>query len=117
MRLKEKVAIVTGGGQGMGKAISLRFAEEGATVVIGQRHAERAEALAKEIQAKGGAAFGMRLDVTDQEQCNEIAKKAAEKFGGIDILVNNAALYGEMNFRRWDTWTEGSSPLTHLYCF
>ena len=67
MRLKDKVAIVTGGGQGIGKAIALGLAAEGAAVVIGQRHADRAEAVAKEIEASGGKALGMSLDVTSME--------------------------------------------------
>ena len=106
MRLKDKVAIVTGGGQGIGEAISLGLAAEGAAVVIGQRHAERAEAVAKEIIARGGKALGVKLDITSQEQCDAIAKLAAEKFGGVDILVNNAALYGDIDFKRWSDWTE-----------
>lgn len=106
MRLKDKVAIVTGGGQGIGKAISLGLAEVGAAVVIGQRHAERAEAVAKEITAKGGKALGIKLDITSQEQCDAIAKAAVEKFGGVDILVNNAALYGDIDFKRWSDWTD-----------
>lgn len=106
MRLKDRVAIVTGGGQGIGQAISLGLAAEGATVVIGQRHAERAEAVAQEIKDKGGQALGAKLDITSQEQCDAIARLAVEKFGGIDILVNNAALYGDIDFKRWSDWSE-----------
>jgi len=106
MRLKDKVAIVTGGGQGIGKAIALGLAAEGAVVVIGQRHADRAEAVAKEIEAGGGKALGMKLDVTSMEACEALAKAAADKFGTVDILVNNAALYGDIDFKRWTDWTD-----------
>ena len=106
MRLEGKVAIVTGGGQGIGKAIALGLAAEGAAVVIGQRHADRAEAVAKEITDSGGKALGMTLDVTSNDACQAIAAAAAEKFGSVDILVNNAALYGDIDFKRWDTWTD-----------
>ncbi len=106
MRLEGKVAIVTGGGQGIGKAVALGLAAEGAAVVIGQRHADRAAAVAAEIEAGGGRALGMALDVTVIEACVAICKTAADKFGSLDILVNNAALYGDIDFKRWDSWTD-----------
>ncbi|RJQ39951.1 MAG: SDR family oxidoreductase [Dehalococcoidia bacterium] len=106
MRLKDKVAIVTGGGQGIGQAIAMGLAEEGAAVVIGQRHAERADAVAKDIIAKGGKAVGTSLDISSQAPCDAICQLAKDKFGGLDILVNNAALYGDIDFKRWSDWTE-----------
>ena len=106
MRLDGKVAIITGGGQGFGKQFSLAFAAEGASVVIGQRNVAKAEATAEHIRAKGGRALAVKLDIAEQAQCDNIVKKAAEAFGGVDILLNNAALLKEYPFANWDSWTD-----------
>ena len=92
MRLKDKVAIVTGGAQGMGKAISLRYAGEGASVVIADRNLEGAEATAQEIERGGGKAAAVAVDVRDQAQVQEMVDAAVSHFGGLDILVNNAGV-------------------------
>lgn len=92
MKLKDKVAIVTGGGSGIGKAISLAFASEGAAVVVAARTLSRLEEVAKEIKSKGGKAKAIQTDISDHGQIKQMVAQTLEEFGQIDILVNNAAL-------------------------
>ncbi|MBU1487514.1 3-oxoacyl-[acyl-carrier-protein] reductase [bacterium] len=88
MLLKEKIAIVTGGARGIGKAISELLAKEGARVVIADLDKKEAEKTAKEI----GQAFALELDVTSSSSVNEMIGRVQEEFGRIDILVNNAGI-------------------------
>lgn len=92
MRLQDKVAIVTGGGQGIGREYSLRFAEEGASVAIADLRAEEAKSVESEIEAAGGSALSMRADVADEEGAARMVAETVERFGRVDILVNNAAI-------------------------
>ena len=105
MRLKDRVAIITGGGQGIGKAIALRFAQEGASLMLAQRTLAKVEETAKEIQAAGGKAIAMAVDIRDEEQVNKMVQRTVDEFGGIDILINNAAFYGGHGHKNWDSWT------------
>ena len=91
MKLKDKVAIVTGGGTGIGKAISLALANEGAVVVIAARNLSRLEQAVQDIMSKGGKAKAIQADISDHEQVKRMVAQAVEDFGQIDILVNNAA--------------------------
>ena len=93
MRLEDKVAIITGGAQGIGRAYCLRFAEEGAAVAVVDLRADQAEAVAKEIQGKGGKAISIVTDITDEEGVGNMAARVIGEFGRIDVLINNAALY------------------------
>ena len=110
MRLKGKVAIVTGGGVGIGKGITERLAEEGAKVVIAQRREDRARGAAEEIVKKGGQAIGLKTDVTQRERVKDLVRAAIDWGGTIDILVNNAGVSGmakfssfmEMDEELWD---------------
>lgn len=88
--LQNKSAIVTGSGRGIGKSIAKLFAEHGASVVINDIDADVAEATAKEIQDAGGKAVVCAGSVTDVEFPDRLVKTAAEAFGGIDVVVNNA---------------------------
>ena len=105
MRLQNKVAIITGGGRGLGRAYALRLAQEGASLMLPDIGLPEAEATAKEIRGSGGKAMAMLVDVRNEEQVNIMAQKTTEEFGGIDILINNAAFYGGLGFRHWDAWT------------
>jgi NAD(P)-dependent dehydrogenase (short-subunit alcohol dehydrogenase family) len=90
MKLKDKVAVVTGGAQGIGEAIVRAYAAEGAHVVVADMAVDKAQALAREL---GGKALAVRLDVRDGGSVDAMVKSAVERLGGIDILVNNAAIF------------------------
>ncbi len=92
MRLREKVAIVTGGAQGIGGGIASRFAAEGAAVIVADVNAEQAAARVSEIQAAGGDARFIQCDVADGGQVDELIAETVNHFGRLDLLVNNAAL-------------------------
>jgi len=89
--LRGKVAVVTGGGRGIGRAIALGLAGCGASVVVSSRTQAEIDAVAQEIQAQGGKALAVVTDLTVGEQLENLVKATLEKFGRIDILVNNAA--------------------------
>jgi NAD(P)-dependent dehydrogenase (short-subunit alcohol dehydrogenase family) len=88
MRLENKVALITGGYGGMGRASARLFAQEGATVAIAGRNRDRGEALAKEITDAGGKAFFVELEVIDQEQWDAAVEQIREQAGGLHILMN-----------------------------
>jgi NAD(P)-dependent dehydrogenase (short-subunit alcohol dehydrogenase family) len=90
--LKDKVALVTGASQGIGRDIALTLSEAGAKVALAARNEEKLNALAEEIAAKGGEALVVKIDVSDPEQIKAGFKTVLEKFGKLDILVNNAAI-------------------------
>ena len=94
LSLKGKVAIITGGKRGIGKAIALAFAEAGASVAICSRITQdgKLQAAADEIKSLGHAALAVQADVSQLADVNNMVQKAMEKFGAIDILVNNAAV-------------------------
>ncbi len=94
MRLKGKVAIVTGGGTGIGKGISRSLAEAGAQVVIAQPVMEQAEEAAAELRAEGHEILAVRVDIRSRRMIRELVAETIEKWGQIDILVNNAAVTG-----------------------
>ncbi len=92
MTLKDRVALITGASQGIGRATALLFAERGARVVLAARSADKLAAVEAEIKQRGGQALAVTLDVSDEEQVKSGIKQALEHFGHIDILVNNAAI-------------------------
>ncbi len=110
MRLKDKVIIVTGGGVGIGRAYSLALAKEGARVVVADIQEEEAKRVANEIKQGGGEASALPVDVTSVQKTRAMAETALQKFGCIDVLVNNAALYSaikkkpfaEIGEEEWD---------------
>ena len=90
LSLTGKVAVVTGGSKGIGKAIARTFADAGARVVVAARGAQELERAAQEIEAAGGHALAIPTDVSDNAQVEALMERAVEELGGIDILVNNA---------------------------
>jgi 3-oxoacyl-[acyl-carrier protein] reductase len=100
MQLKDKVAIVTGAARGLGRAYAERLAAEGAAVLCADIRDPANVAAA--IQAAGGRALALEVDVADAASCRAMADRAAEAFGGLDVLVNNAALYGGLSGGRFD---------------
>jgi len=92
MKLKEKVAIVTGSGRGIGKGIAEAFAKEGASVVIAEHDFDIASAVAQEIEKNGGTAIAVKTDVSNRADVKKTVEKTISQFGGIDILVNNAGI-------------------------
>lgn len=94
MRLKNKVAIITGSARGMGRVFALRFAREGAKLAICD--ILDCEPVVKEIEAVGGEVLALRTDVTSEKETAEMAKRTADRFGRIDILVNNAGIFGSI---------------------
>jgi len=96
MRLKDKVAIVTGGGVGIGKAYAHGLAKEGAKVVVADIQDAEAQKVAADITAAGGEAIAVAVDVTSTEKTRAMAAAALQAYGRIDILVNNAGLYSAL---------------------
>jgi NAD(P)-dependent dehydrogenase (short-subunit alcohol dehydrogenase family) len=92
MRLKSKIAIVTGSGAGIGRGIAERFAREGASVVIAEIDCAHGDAAAKSIRDAGGNAAFVQTDVSDETQVQSMVQQALDKYGRIDVLCNNAAV-------------------------
>ena len=93
MRLKDKVTIITGGGHGLGKAYARRFAGEGAQVVIADVDGAAGEAVAEELNRAGHAGWARTTDVTEYDSIEGLMAGTLERFGRIDVLLNNAAIY------------------------
>ncbi|SFJ54581.1 SDR family NAD(P)-dependent oxidoreductase [Thermoflavimicrobium dichotomicum] len=108
MRLKDRVAIVTGSGRGIGAATAQRLAEEGAKVTVTDVNVEACEATAAGIREAGGEAIALPCDITDRQAVEEMVQKTVDTFGRLDILVNNAGvirdnLVHKMTDDDWDT--------------
>jgi len=122
MKLKGKVAIITGGARGLGKAYALRLAEEGAQIVISD--ILDAIKVKQDIEERGGEAFALYTDVSNEESTKEMAQRTIERFGKIDILINNAAIFAslgkkpfyEISSEEWDQVLEINLKGTFLCC-
>lgn len=91
-RLTGKVAIVTGSSSGIGKAIALRYGAEGATVVVAARRLALCEQTVEQINAKGGGAWAIQTDVADEQQVERLISQTVQRYGKLDVLVNNAGI-------------------------
>jgi glucose 1-dehydrogenase len=99
VQLENKVAIVTGASSGIGRAIALAFAREGAATTVNYRsNAENAEDVVEQIEDTGGKALAVRADVTVQEDVENLVRKTVEEFGRLDVMVNNAGIEDRMPF-------------------
>ena len=101
-RLEDKIALVTGAGAGIGRAVAETFAREGAHVVVADRDGEAARETADDITKSNGSALAETVDVTDTEQVKALMGRLAEKFGRLDVLVNNAGVGERSDFRHLD---------------
>lgn len=108
MKLKEKTAIITGSGSGMGEAIAKLFAQEGAKVVVSDLNANSTERVVADIKAMGGVAFGIPADIAKQSEIDQLVEATLKEFGAIDVLVNNAGIMdnfktvAESSDEHWD---------------
>jgi NAD(P)-dependent dehydrogenase (short-subunit alcohol dehydrogenase family) len=107
-RLRDKVAVITGSGQGMGEGIARLFANEGAKVVISNRKTETGKAVTASINEQGGEAIYQRADVAVESECRALIDRAVQHFGKIDVLVNNVGWSARGNIEdttveMWDT--------------
>jgi NAD(P)-dependent dehydrogenase (short-subunit alcohol dehydrogenase family) len=90
--LRDRVAIVTGSGRGLGKAMAAGLADAGASVVVCARHADEVEETAAAINAAGGSSFPTHVDTSDRDSCRQLVETSVKAFGRVDILVNNAGI-------------------------
>jgi NAD(P)-dependent dehydrogenase (short-subunit alcohol dehydrogenase family) len=108
VKLKDKVALITGGGRGIGKAVALAYGREGAKLAICARTGSEIEETAKEIKAIGAECLAVVCDVSQEESVAKAVQEVQEKFGRIDILINNAGVMtrpaplAELEVRKWD---------------
>jgi NAD(P)-dependent dehydrogenase (short-subunit alcohol dehydrogenase family) len=110
-RFDGKVAIVTGAGQGLGRAYAEALAAEGASVVVAEINEGTAKDTAEAINSAGGSALAVRTDVTDPDSCAAMVAAAVQRFGTVDILVNNAAIYDGLQMDAFEdldlaTWNQ-----------
>jgi len=125
-RLQDKVAVITGAGHGIGRAYARRFAEEGAQVVIAELDAPAGERVAAEIGAAGGAAWACPTDVTDLESVTRLMAQTQARYGRVDVLLNNAAIYvtqdlwkgpaEDLPLEQWDRVLEVNLKGVYLCC-
>ena len=107
MTLEEKVAVVTGGGQGLGRAITLALARAGAKAVVADMNPDTAESVAAEVADAGGEALAVQVDVSDEASVAALRERALDRFGRVDVLAANAGLYPrsmvvDMPEEEWD---------------
>lgn len=102
LNLNNKIALITGAGQGLGRAYAHRFAKAGAIVVVADINAENAAKVTGEIEAEGGKAFASTVDISSEGSVAKMTKSVLDAYGAIDILINNAALFSTLKMRRFE---------------
>ena len=122
LKIKDKIAIITGGGNGIGRAIALCLAAEGAKIVVTDLRKEDAQNIASEIAAKNGKAIALQSDATKELDVDRMVRESIEAYGSIDILVNNVgggsgmALVAKTLIENWDTTIEINLKSAFLCC-
>ena len=122
MRLKDKVAVITGGAQGIGRATALMMGREGAKVVVADLQGEKAQSVANELQAIGAEAMGVAVNVASESSVKQMAKATFERFGRVDILGNIAGIYFpkaavvELSEEDWDRTIDINLGSNFLCC-
>lgn len=122
--LQDLVAIITGAGQGIGRAFALRFAQEGAHVVIADIQEDKADSVAQEVQHLGATGIAVRTDVSSPESVKRMVDRTIEQFGRVDVLINNAAIFAtikmkpfeEITFEEWNRLMAVNLAGTFLCC-
>src|ERR1700686_2417654 len=99
--LRDRVVVITGGGKGIGKVYAREFARAGARVVAADSDGEAAKAVAAAIAAEGGEALGLATDIAGAAAVDAFARATLDRFGGIDVLINNASLMSALARRSW----------------
>jgi NADP-dependent 3-hydroxy acid dehydrogenase YdfG len=105
-RIKDKIVVVTGASSGLGEATARLLSAQGATVVLGARRADRLQSLAKDLESRGGKALALTTDVRLREQVKALVDSAAQTYGRIDVMINNAGLMPQAPLERLkiDEW-------------
>ena len=122
MLLEDRVAFITGAGRGIGRAIALAFAREGARVIVTGRNMARLAEVVDQVHSAGGTAVAFSLDVTDDTEASSVVEEVIEKWGAIDLLVNNAGVITyhtpvwETTMEQWDEVMNTNLRGMHLVC-
>jgi NADP-dependent 3-hydroxy acid dehydrogenase YdfG len=98
--IKDKIVVVTGASSGLGEATARLLSEQGATVVLGARRADRLQSLAKDLEVRGGKALAVTTDVIQREQVKALVDSAVQSYGRIDVMINNAGLMPQAPLER-----------------
>jgi 3-oxoacyl-[acyl-carrier protein] reductase len=113
--VRDRVVITTGAGQGIGRVFAHAFASYGAIAVVADLNLEKAEAVAQAIQAQGGRALALKVDVGSDESLQSMAKTVMERYGRIDVLINNAAIFSTLAMRPfWDIPLDEWNQVMHV---
>lgn len=105
MRLEDKVAVITGAGQGLGRAYALKFVEEGAHVVVADVQEDKANSVVQEVKDLGGEGLVIKVDVSDPESVRAMIDQTVESFGKVDVLINNASIFSTIEMKPFEEIT------------